>query len=52
MSRSILLVDDDPHILKALTRHVGWEKLGLTLAGTAVNGHEALELFRRFSPIW
>ncbi|MBP2112720.1 response regulator [Paenibacillus silagei] len=50
MSRSILLVDDDPHILKALTRHVGWENLGLTLAGTAVNGHEALELFRRLSP--
>lgn len=50
MSRSILLVDDDPHILKALTRHVGWEKLGLTIAGTAVNGNEALELFRRSTP--
>lgn len=50
MSRSILLVDDDPHILKALTRHVGWEKLGLTIAGAAVNGSEALELFRKSTP--
>ncbi|CAM4239252.1 response regulator [Paenibacillus typhae] len=50
MMRSILLVDDDPHILKALTRHVGWDNLELTIAGSAVNGTEALELFRELSP--
>ncbi|WP_042198747.1 response regulator transcription factor [Paenibacillus camerounensis] len=50
MRRTILLVDDDPHILKALTRHVDWERLELTIAGSAMNGNEALELFRGLSP--
>lgn len=50
MTRSILLVDDDPHILKALTKHVRWESLGLIIAATAVTGNEALELFHQLSP--
>lgn len=45
-----MLVDDDPHIIKALTEHIDWPSLGLSIAGTAANGVEALELFRRERP--
>ncbi|MEI7025922.1 response regulator transcription factor [Paenibacillus sp. y28] len=48
--KSILLVDDDPHIMKALTRHIRWNELGLQIAGTASDGLQALELFRTLRP--
>lgn len=48
--KTILLVDDDPHMIRALTHHVDWPSLGLTIAGTAANGADALELFRGVKP--
>lgn len=48
--KSVLLVDDEPHIIAALTRHVGWEKLGLRIAGTAANGLQALASYRELKP--
>lgn len=44
MMKTIMLVDDDPHIVKALTEHIDWPSLGLSIAGTAASGEEALEL--------
>lgn len=43
MMKTIMLVDDDPHIVKALTDHIDWPSLGLSIAGTASNGLDALE---------
>ncbi|HBU85105.1 MAG TPA: hypothetical protein DEF35_26170 [Paenibacillus sp.] len=48
--KTIMLVDDDPHIVKALTDHINWPSLGLSIAGTASNGMDALELFHRLRP--
>ncbi|MFC9712362.1 response regulator [Paenibacillus sp. NPDC056933] len=48
--KTIMLVDDDPHIVKALTEHIDWPSLGLSIAGTAANGVDALELFQRLRP--
>ncbi|WP_272039958.1 response regulator [Paenibacillus sp. JJ-100] len=48
--KTIMLVDDDPHIIKALTEHIDWPSLGLSIAGTAANGLDALELFHRVHP--
>ncbi|MCM3175723.1 response regulator [Paenibacillus sp. MER 99-2] len=48
--KTIMLVDDDPHIIKALTDHIHWSSLGLRIAGTAANGIDALELFHRLQP--
>lgn len=48
--RSILLVDDEPHILQALSQHIGWTKLKLHIAGTAANGHEAFTLYKKLKP--
>ena len=45
-----MLVDDERHIVDALTRHIGWEKLGLRIAGTAGDGSEALRLYRELKP--
>ncbi|OMF10673.1 hypothetical protein BK131_24015 [Paenibacillus amylolyticus] len=45
-----MLVDDDPHIVKALTEHIDWPSLGLSIAGTASNGLDALDLFQRMHP--
>ncbi|MBY0117745.1 response regulator [Paenibacillus sp. FSL L8-0435] len=50
MMKTIMLVDDDPHIVKALTDHIDWPSLGLSIAGTASNGLDALELFHRMHP--
>ena len=50
MMKTIMLVDDDPHIVKALTDHIDWPSLGLSIAGTASNGLDALELFQRMHP--
>lgn len=50
MMKTIMLVDDDPHIIKALTEHINWPSLGLSIAGTAANGVDALELFQRVHP--
>lgn len=48
--KTILLVDDDPHIIKALTQHIDWERLGLTIAATAGDGNEALAVYRQVRP--
>ncbi|QAY66591.1 response regulator transcription factor [Paenibacillus protaetiae] len=43
MNGKVLLVDDEPHITRNLEKVVPWDLLGLTVAGTAKNGLEALE---------
>ncbi|WJH31755.1 response regulator [Paenibacillus sp. CC-CFT742] len=48
--KTIMLVDDDPHMIKALTEHIEWPSLGLRIAGTASNGIDALEQFDRLRP--
>ncbi len=48
--KSIMLVDDDPHIIRALSEHIDWAALDLHVAGTAANGTEALELFYDLRP--
>ena len=48
--KTIMLVDDDPHMIKALTEHIEWPSLGLRIAGTASNGIDALEQFDRLHP--
>lgn len=48
--KTIMLVDDDPHIVKALTDHIDWPSIGLRIAGTASNGLDALEMFQQLRP--
>ncbi|MFB5675101.1 response regulator [Paenibacillus terreus] len=48
--KTIMLVDDDPHMIRALTDHIDWSSLGLRIAGTASSGTDALELFRHVQP--
>ncbi|WP_440115472.1 response regulator [Paenibacillus sp. QZ-Y1] len=48
--KTIMLVDDDPHIVRALIEHIDWPSLGLSIAGTASTGVDALEMFHRLSP--
>jgi YesN/AraC family two-component response regulator len=48
--KTIMLIDDDPHMIRALTDHIDWSSLGLRVAGTASNGTDALELFRHVRP--
>lgn len=47
MTGKVLLVDDEAHITRNLEKVIPWEMLGLTIAGTAKNGAEALELMER-----
>lgn len=46
----LVIVDDEPIILKGLVETYDWEDMGFSLAGTAENGEAALELIRRTEP--
>jgi len=46
----VLLVDDEPIILRSLQVAVPWEQLGTRVAGTARNGEEALEIVEQLRP--
>ncbi|CAM4068688.1 response regulator [Paenibacillus alkaliterrae] len=49
MAGNVLLVDDEAHITRNLEKVIPWEMLGLTVAGVAKNGVEALELMDQIS---
>lgn len=46
----VIIVDDEPIILRSLQMVIPWDELGLQLCGTARNGEEALELVQRDEP--
>jgi YesN/AraC family two-component response regulator len=46
----LLLVDDEPIILKGLRRLVDFEALGMRVVGEAYDGRQALELIERLKP--
>ena len=43
----VLIADDEPLILKNLTQIIDWPALNCTVAGTAQNGHEAVEILEK-----
>lgn len=46
----VLLVDDDVEMLQGLSNIIRWEDHGFTIAGTAVNGLEALNMISEIMP--
>ncbi len=46
----VIIVDDEPIILRSLTKVIPWEALGLKLAGSARNGEAALEIVSKERP--
>ena len=40
----VILVDDEEEVREAIRKRIDWESIGFTVAGTAENGEEALEL--------
>lgn len=46
----VVIIDDEPIIVKGLEKTVKWEELGCTVAGTAYNGVEGMELIRDKKP--
>lgn len=46
----VMLVDDEPIILRSLRAAIPWEELDLEVAGEARNGDEALQVARAMSP--
>lgn len=46
----IVIIDDEPIIVRGLERTVKWEELGCTVVGTACNGLEGMELIREEKP--
>lgn len=41
---SIILADDEQNILYGMEKGINWEELGFTVAATAQNGKEVLEM--------
>lgn len=46
----VVIIDDEPIIVKGLSKMVPWEKYGCEVSGTAENGQEGLELIRKLQP--
>ena len=46
----ILIVDDDQFIRAGIEHIIDWEKLGVTIVGSAGNGNEAMRLYQRYKP--
>lgn len=46
----VVIIDDEPIIVKGLEKTVKWEKWECMVVGTAFNGVEGLELIRRENP--
>lgn len=43
----VLIVDDEQSVLTLLSNTINWQELELSLAGTAADGEQALEIIRR-----
>lgn len=46
----VVIIDDEPIIVKGLEKTVKWEELDCVVAGTAYNGLEGMELIRNEKP--
>ena len=46
----VLLVDDEPSILRGMEEGIPWNEFGFEVAGTAANGQEAWELIQNERP--
>ena len=46
----VVIADDEDRICRLIQVLVNWEELGMTVAGTASNGIEALEVIKRENP--
>ncbi|MCR5301282.1 MAG: response regulator [Lachnospiraceae bacterium] len=46
----VMLVDDEEEVREAIRKRINWEELGFTVAGTAENGEDALELAENCEP--
>lgn len=46
----VVIIDDEPIIVKGLQKAVNWEKYECTVNGTAENGIEGMEIIRREKP--
>ncbi len=46
----VVIVDDEPIIVRGLSMTIKWQDYGCTLAGTAGGGEEGLDLIRKVNP--
>lgn len=46
----VVIIDDEPIIVRGLEKTVKWAEMGCAVAGTAYNGVEGMELIRREQP--
>ena len=46
----VIIIDDEPIIVKGLSKMLPWEKYGCEVVGTAEDGLEGLELIRQLQP--
>lgn len=47
---TVLFADDEPLIVKGLSKLLPWSELGIEIVGYAYDGKELLELMQRHSP--
>ena len=46
----LIILDDDENIINMIKKHLDFEKLGISLAGTATNGIDGLKLIHSVKP--
>lgn len=48
--RTVMIVDDERHVIQGLLEHIPWSELGMEVTAAAQDGEEALEKVRRVRP--
>ena len=46
----IVIVDDEPILLKGLLKTYDWDQMGFQVVGTALSGEQAIEVIREKKP--
>lgn len=49
MTLKMLIVDDEPLICQGLATTIPWQEMGIEIAGSAINGKQAMEIIKRES---
>lgn len=50
MKMKVMIVEDEPRVREGLSESIDWNEHGMELVGTAENGLDGLEAFRRYRP--
>ncbi len=46
----LVIVDDEEYVINGLTKHISWDKLGISIVGKALNGKSGIDTILKYKP--